>query len=102
MPLELSIRRPPLSAVPGAWRLPLLHLALTWAGLIALLWREWAEMAHQWWNASTYNHILLIPPILGWLAYQRWPELARLAPRAWWPGLGWLAAGLLTWLAGAS
>jgi exosortase A len=100
MPLELSFHRPALPIVPDAWRLPLLRLALAWVGLIALLWGEWADMVHQWWNASTYNHILLIPPILVWLVHLRRDELASLAPQAWWPGLGWLVPGLLAWLAG--
>jgi exosortase A len=100
MPLELSFHKPALPTLPEAWRLPLLRLALAWVGLIALLWGEWADMVHQWWNASTYNHILLIPPILVWLVHLRRDELARLAPQAWWPGFGWLAPGLLAWLAG--
>jgi exosortase A len=102
MPLELSLHKPALPILPDAWRLPLLRLALAWAGLIVLLWREWADMVDQWWNASTYNHILLIPPILGWLACQRWAELVRLAPQGWWPGLGCMVVSLLVWLAGAS
>ena len=100
---ELALPRPRawLERLPAAWRAPLLQLALAWAGLIALTWRDWAEMAHQWWDISTYNHILLIPPILAWLVRLRWPELSRLAPRAWWPAFVPLVAGALTWFAGA-
>lgn len=86
--------------VPEAWRRPLIQLALAWAALFAVTWRDWAEMAHQWWDVSTYNHILLVPPILAWLVRQRWPELAKLAPRAWWPGIALFAGGLLGWLVG--
>jgi exosortase A len=100
MPLELALSRPRTGAIPQAWRVPLLQLALAWAGLIALTGADWAEMARQWWNASTYNHILLVPPILAWLVRLRWPELAKLTPRAWWPGFAWLIAGVLAWLAG--
>lgn len=102
MRLEASLPRVPhwLASVPAHWRLPMLQLAAGWLGLMALVWRDWCDMAHQWWNASTYNHVLLIPPILAWLIVQRWTELARLTPRAWWPGLGPLAATLLLWLAG--
>jgi hypothetical protein len=100
MPPEAVLPRPWAAQVPEAWRLPLLRLALAWAGLIALAWTAWSEMAWQWWNASTYNHILLVPPILVWLVKLRWAELARLAPQAWWPGLAVLAAGLLVWLGG--
>jgi len=88
--------------VPQAWRAPLLQLALAWAALFALASNEWAEMAHQWWDASTYNHILLIPPILFWLVRQRSSELIKLTPTAWWPGFAWLACGLLVWLGGGA
>ena len=102
MPLDLALTQTGDSgAVPHAWRGPLLRLALAWAALVALAWRDWAEMARQWWDASTYNHILLIPPILAWLVRMRWPELARLPPRAWWPGFAWLGLGLTAWLAGS-
>lgn len=82
------------------WRKPLLHLALAWLGLLVLFAPDWAAMAWQWWDSSTYNHILLVPPILGWLVWQRAPELAQLSPRAWWPGLVLLAGALLIWLLG--
>lgn len=104
MPLEAAPPRPNgwAERVPPAWRMPLVRLALAWAGLIAFTAGEWAEMARQWWNASTYNHILLIPAILAWLVRLRWAELSRLAPQAWWPGLGLLAGGLLAWLLGSA
>jgi exosortase A len=86
--------------LPDAWRAPSAQLALAWSALIALTWRDWSEMAHQWWDASTYNHILLVPPILAWLVRLRWPELSRLRPRAWWPALALLAGGALAWFAG--
>ena len=98
MPPE-AVLVPPRSV---AWRAPLWQLALTWAALIALTWNDWSEMARQWWNASTYNHILLVPLVLAWLVRQRWSELAKLAPRAWWPGLAILAGGVLVWLAGTA
>ena len=90
------------SAIPEVWRGPLIRLALAWAVLIALTWDAWAEMAWQWWNASTYNHILLVPAILAWLVQLRWAELARIAPEAWCPGLAWLGGGVLSWLAGSA
>ena len=31
---------------------------------MGLAWADWAEMARQWWDASTYNHILLVPVII--------------------------------------
>ncbi len=104
MPPEAVLPPPrrPDALVPAAWRSALLRLSLAWIGLFALAWTAWAEMARQWWDASTYNHILLVPPILAWLVRQRWPELAKLAPQAWWPGLLLLAGGLLGWLGGTA
>lgn len=87
--------------IPGAWRAPLVQLAIAWTALIALFFGEWHEMARQWWDSSTYNHILLIPPILAWLVKLRAPEVAKLAPRAWWPGLALLAGALAVWLIGS-
>ena len=100
MPPEATLARPRAGVEPQTWRMPLLNLALAVAGLLALPWGDWSEMARQWWDASTYNHILLVPPILAWLVRMRWPELAKLAPRTWWPGLAWLGVGLFAWLAG--
>ena len=82
--------------------MPLLQLALVWTGLVALTARDWAAMAHQWWDISTYNHILLIPPILVWLVRLRWAELSRLAPKAWWPGIALLVGAAAVWLAGST
>lgn len=76
-------------------------VALAWAILIGVFWHDWADMARQWWDSSTYNHILLVPAIIGWLIHQRWHQLARFAPVVWWPGLVLLAGSLLVWLLGS-
>jgi exosortase A len=78
--------------------LPLLRLGLAWIGLIALFFGEWRAMAHQWWDASSYNHILLVPPILFGLVRLRVGEVGRLAPVGYWPGLLPFVAALLVWL----
>ena len=88
--------------LPLAWRGPLVRIALAWTMLIALAWSDWSEMARQWWDSSTYNHILLVPPILAWLVCLRGRELVRLAPASWWPGLGLFGGGLLAWLGGGA
>jgi exosortase A len=80
----------------------LLRLAAAWLALVALFFADWREMAHQWWDISTYNHILLVPPIIAWLVRLRAPELARLTPQEWWPGLGLLGCGLLASLVGTA
>lgn len=82
------------------WRAALVRLTLAWLALFALTFAEWRAMAHQWWEIDTYAHILLIPPILAWLVWNRREELAKIAPAGWWPGLVWLLAGLLIWLIG--
>jgi exosortase A len=100
MPPELSFpdHKPGwLDRLPEAWRGPLAQLAAAWAGLFALTWADWTVMADQWWNSSTCNHVLFIPPILAWLVRLRWRELAQLRPQAWWPPLAWFALGLLAW-----
>jgi len=96
MPPELAIALPSASA----WRAALTRLALAWAALFALTFAEWREMAHQWWDIDTYNHVLLIPAILAWLVWLRREELAKVEPRGWWPGLAWLGAGLAVWPGG--
>jgi exosortase A len=88
------------AAVPQAWRSPLMQLAIAAAIILALLWRDAFAMMQIWWTSSTFNHCLLIVPILGWLVAQRAPELAKLTPRPWWPGLIWGAGGALLWLLG--
>ncbi|KPL67490.1 ABC transporter [Erythrobacter sp. SG61-1L] len=90
-----------LAHLPEDWRLPLLRLAIAWVGLTAWFWHDWAEMADQWWNSSTYNHILLVPAIVGWLVWLRAKELVKLTPSSWWPGLIIVAGAMALWLLGA-
>lgn len=84
-----------------AWREGLIRLALVWAGLMAAFWRDWAAMGHQWWDSSTYNHILMVPAILVWLVAQRLPDLFRLPVGLWRGGLWGMAGALLLWALGA-
>lgn len=84
----------------GTWRshgLALLAAALL---LLGLFHGDALDMARIWWTASTYNHCLLILPIVAWLVWQRWPELARIAPVPWWPGTVVILVGALVWLLG--
>lgn len=90
-----------MARVPEHWRAPLVRLAIAWLALITLFLGDWRDMAWQWWDSSTYNHILLIPPILGWLALQRTAETAPLVPRAWWPGLVVTGGAVFLWVLGA-
>lgn len=93
--------RPWTIALPEAWRRPLAMLAVAWLALIALFFGDWAAMAAQWWDISTYNHVLLVPAILAWLVALRRHELARLVPEGWWPGLIVLAGAAFVWVLGS-
>lgn len=75
-------------------------LGLAWAAIALLFARDLAGLVTIWWTSSTFNHCLLIPPIIAWLVMQRWPELRAIAPRGWLPGLLLVAAGATAWLLG--
>jgi len=84
----------------SAWRTHLAALALVSAAILALFRRDAADIAAIWWNDSTFNHCLLIVPIIAWLVWQRLPQLGQLIPAAWWPGLAVAGAGASGWLLG--
>ena len=90
-----------LADLPDSWRGPLARLALAWAALLVLFLPDWIAMADQWWNISTYNHILFVPPIIVWLVHDRSPQLTRLRPTIWWPGLALAAGAAFVWVLGA-
>ncbi|MDE2620328.1 MAG: exosortase A, partial [Sphingomonadales bacterium] len=97
-PEQIPALAPP--RLTAAWQRSLIALGAAWGLLLVACAQDWAEMAGQWWDSSTYNHILLVPPILGWLVAQRWPELRRLTPSGWWPGLVLFALAQLVWVLG--
>lgn len=88
-------------AIPAIWRAPLARLAAAWLVLVFVFLSDWAAMAHQWWDSSTYNHILLIPAILLWLVPARWREVRRLEPAIWWPGLVLFGLAAFLWVLGS-
>lgn len=97
----LSWRRDALvEAIPAGWRKPLARIALAWLALALVAAADWATMAGKWWSVSTYNHVLFVPLIVGWLAWVRRRQVGALVPRAWWPGLAALAGALFLWLLG--
>ncbi|MEL6737654.1 MAG: exosortase A [Pseudomonadota bacterium] len=98
---QTRLANPPfLAAIPQGWRQPLGWLLVSFAILGAATAREWGEIAHQWWNIDTYNHILLVPLIAVWLIWLKSQELTRIVPRAWVPGLVVVAGALALWLIG--
>ncbi|WP_454883643.1 exosortase A [Sphingomonas oryzagri] len=84
----------------AGWRAHIAALAMLAAAILAIFWRDAAAMAGIWWNSSTYEHCLVIVPIIGWLVWQRMPLLAAIEPRAWPLPLFWIAFGGLGWLVG--
>jgi exosortase A len=89
------------SALAGEpWRPHLTALAAATAAILLLFHRDAAHMATIWWTSSTFNHVLLIPPLLAWLVWQRLAELKALQPSAWPLALALVAAGAFGWLLG--
>ena len=84
----------------GVWPQSLQMVAAAWSVLLLIFWRDAADMAMIWWNSSTFNHCLLILPILYWLVIQRKNLLAQLTPQAWRTPLVYIAAGAFGWLLG--
>lgn len=82
------------------WRRHSSALALAASALLLLFAADAAHMATIWWTSSTFNHCLLIVPIIAWLVWQRTPVLARMRPSTWPPALACVGAGALAWLIG--
>lgn len=103
MTLAAPLLRPLATGSAGttsAWRRQLIGLAVTSAAILLLFYGDVADILGLWWNSSTYGHCLFLPPIIAWLVWQRLPDLRRLTPAAWAPGLLLVAAGGFGWLLG--
>jgi len=94
----LALRLDQVAGTP--WRAHLAALGAAALAIIALFHRDAADIAAIWWSSSTFNHCLLIPPLIAWLVWQRLPELRALTPAAWAPGLVIVGAGAAAWLLG--
>lgn len=92
--------RPEAAAGNRAWRTHLAALGAAWAAILLLFARDAIDMVSIWWNSSTFNHCLLIPPLIAWLVWQRLPELKQLSPAGWAPGLLLVGTGAFAWLIG--
>jgi exosortase A len=93
----------PIPAAPAAltpWRRQSLLLGLATAAILIAFAGDAADIAGIWWRSPTFNHCLIILPLIGWLVWQRRSLLAALTPRSWWPGLLVVAAGAAGWLLG--
>jgi exosortase A len=96
----LGAPAPRRARVPDAWHAPLGWLAAGAAALLAVTAQAWGAMLHQWWNIDTYNHLLIVPPIIVWLVALKEEDLARLTPNSFAPGLLAVAAALGVWRVG--
>ncbi len=92
--------RPPPAMSDSLWSKHLKLLVVAALAILAIFWRDGADMVRTWWTISTYNHCLLILPILFWLVQQRQEELAKLVPVIWLPGLLLMGLASLGWLLG--
>lgn len=90
----------PAWAGGAGWPRQLRALAGLWLAILLLYWRDAADMVVIWWTSSTYGHCLFLPPIIGWLVWQRREGLRAITPRFWGPGLLWMALGAVFWLLG--
>ncbi|KQN78512.1 exosortase A [Sphingomonas sp. Leaf62] len=90
----------PLDVLTPEWRRSLIALGGLWAALLLIFRRDVGDVVDIWWNSTTYGHCLFVPPIIGWLVWQRRREVLALQPGAWWPGLAIVVVGGLGWLVG--
>ena len=88
------------TAQPTQWRGPLLRLLAVTLLLFALFARDVGDMVAIWTGDRTYNHCLLVGPIVAVLVWLRRRELARLTPGLWRAPLVWVAGAASAWLLG--
>lgn len=96
----MSLALPIPRAETSLWRTHLAALGAVSVALLLLFHRDTADIIEIWWNSSTFNHCLLIVPIIGWLVWQRLPQLRDLTPATWAGGLALVGAGAAGWLLG--
>jgi exosortase A len=87
-------------AAAGPWRIHLIIWAIATAALCLVFRQDVSDMAAVWWNSSTFNHCLLILPLIGWLVWNRKDELAPLTPAASPIGLVIVGLAAVIWLLG--
>lgn len=94
----LSHVEPSVAAEP--WRTHLSLLAFVALALGLIFRHDVTDMVSVWWNSSTFNHCLVILPIIGWLVWNRKDELAQLTPSVSPLGLVIVGAGAFGWMLG--
>ncbi|MFC0589100.1 exosortase A [Novosphingobium aquiterrae] len=99
--LALSLGAKRAWALDPVWKSALIRLGVVWASLIAVFAADWLRIFDQWWHSSTYGHMLLIPPMVAWLVYQRRTEILQLHPQGWARGILAVMGVLVIWVLGA-
>jgi exosortase A len=94
------VKAGPANSAHRGWLMHLAGLAMVAATILLLFRHDAADMVTIWLDSSTFNHCALILPIIGWLVWQRLPQLRQLEPATWAPGLLLVAAGAFGWLLG--
>lgn len=101
-PAAIAADAPGHLARGAGWSTSLTVLAAASLALLALFAGDVADMATIWWTNATFGHCLMVLPVIGWLVWQRWPDLGQLTPRPWRAALGIIALGGLFWLLGSA
>ena len=99
MSLSVSLPRA-MPLIREGWRVHLAGLAALWAFLLILFRGDAADIVRIWAESTTFNHCFFILPLIGWLVWQRLPELRQLEPAGWAPGLIPIGLGAAAWLLG--
>ncbi|MEM8800089.1 MAG: exosortase A [Pseudomonadota bacterium] len=84
----------------GEWRQAVISWFVVAIAAVALMWQTVETMVLTWWNSATFNHILLIPFIVGWLVWQRKDALKAAEVKPWLPALLILVGAVMLWLLG--
>lgn len=97
-----SVSAPVTPAVERGWRLTAVALAAGLAVLLLMFAGTVAATASTWWNTGSYNHGMLIVPVVLALVWERRAALARTAPRPTVWGLVAVAVASLAWTLGSA
>lgn len=89
-----------------AWRVALPSWALLAGAILIVFWKDTAGLVSVWLNSATFQHALLIPPIIAYLVWIRRREVLALTPKPFLPAgvllFGFSAGWLLGDLAGVA
>lgn len=84
----------------SAWRSSIAAVGFALVVLLGAFAETVAATVETWWSASSYNHGLIVVPVVLFLLWDRRHDLARLTPRASAWGLPLIAAASAAWTVG--